>query len=257
MKETDNAAYRGVGFIPGRDMRFAHHCIELIRNGYERNAALDIQAAFFEPDDMPPIDGDDEVTVRDGKVTERGGNVPTITTSGAAHTSMTIIELPHTEAIKEATVGFRVATSGSRLYRPALRRPILPQRLFVRRSAIEPQGTILIDASGSMGDWDQVADWVRKAPFAQVAYYAGNGESEGWLYVYARGGFRASEIVRPPYGGNTVDGLALDWLMRQEPPRIMVTDRGFCDAADSEGQKMRLALLESRGEVTVANYKRE
>jgi hypothetical protein len=76
------------------------------------------------------------------------------------------------------------------------------------------------------------------------------------LYVYARNGFRAAAIVPPDNSGNTVDGLAIDWLMRQEGPRIMDTDRGFCDAADSEAQKMRLARLERLGEITVANYKR-
>jgi hypothetical protein len=169
---------------------------------------------------------------------------------------MDVIELPHTESIAEAVVGFRIATSGARIHRPALRKPILPQRLFIRRSAVEPAGTILIDASGSMGSWDQVAEWIRKSPFATVAYYAGDGSSHGWLYVYARNGFRAAAIVPPDNSGNTVDGLAIDWLMKQEGPRIMVTDRGFCDAADSEAQKMRLARLERLGEITVANYKR-
>jgi len=191
-----------------------------------------------------PGDGDGDI---------RGG-VKTPARNGAAkQPPMEIIELPHTEPIPEAVVGYRRATSGARLHRSSLRKPVLPQRLFLRRTPREPAGTILVDASGSMGDWDQVRQWCEKAPFGTIAYYAGNGRG-GKLFVYARDGKRAPEIVNPHMGGNTVDGPAMTWLLTQAKPRIMITDRGFCDAADSTLQVLRLENLERAGEIIVKDY---
>lgn len=231
-----------VGFTE-RECTFAHSVLTQVRRGREGKAAQMLQAAFFPPLDLP---------LPPGKKIRGGGG-------GAlkGQLTMEIIELRHSEAIPEAVVGTRVATSGSRLYRPALRKPVLPSRCFVRRSPQEPGGTILIDASGSMGGWDQVKEWCEKAPFGTVAYYSGDGCSKGWLYVYARNGMRAREIVEPDCQGNTVDGPAMDWLLKQEAPRIMVTDRAFCDVADSHVQVMRLENLEARGEITVLNYRKD
>jgi hypothetical protein len=180
-------------------------------------------------------------------------SIPIITMNGDDQPEMTIIELPKTEHCEGSAIGMRRATMGSRMYRPALRRPLLPQRLFLRRTPTEPGGTILIDASGSMGSFDVISQWAEKAPFGTIAYYAGNGHT-GRLWVYARDGRRAAKVAEPDHRGNTVDGPALTWLMMQPAPRIFVTDRGFCDATDSELQKARLAELERTGEVTVQNY---
>src|SRR4029077_3292808 len=122
-----------------------------------------------------------------------------------------------------------------------------------RRSPRQIDGTILVDASGSMGDFDQIKRWCELAPFGTIAYYAGNHRS-GKLFVYARNGKRAREIEDPRLGGNTVDGPAMDWLMSQAKPRLMITDRGFCGADDSIAQVARLEHLERLGEITVKDY---
>ena len=202
-----------------------------------------LQAAFFPPPPSPsPMVNGDVPTGKKIRPSDSGGQP-----------KMDIIELPHTEHIAEASVGTRLATSGSRLYRPALRRPILPQRMFVRRAAIEAGGTILVDASGSMGSWDQVKEWCEKAPFGTIAYYAG-WRARGGLYVYARNGKHAVDIVHPDGRDNMVDGPAIDWLLQQPGPRTMVTDRGFCGAWDSTAQIVRLATLEAAGEIKVVDY---
>jgi hypothetical protein len=239
-----------VGFTE-TEASFARRVYNLILNGKEGKAAEMLQAAFFPP---PPV-----IELPPGKKPGKG-KIPgdgKRATGSALGPKMEIIELPHTEAIEDAVVGTRIATSGARLYRPALRKPVIPSRCFVRRSPQEPGGTILVDASGSMGGWDQVKGWCEKSPFGTIAYYAGDGHSKGWLYVYARDGMRAREIVEPDSQGNTVDGPAMDWLMSQEAPRIMVTDRGFCDVADSMTQVVRLENFEARGEITVVNYNKD
>ena len=53
---------------------------------------------------------------------------------------------------------------------------------------------------------------------------------------------------------NTVDGPAIDWLLSQQGPYVMITDRGFCGSDDSEAQVHRLARLERQGKVAVHDY---
>lgn len=240
---------RKVGFADKFQLELARSACSFLsssrRTPREGRAAEMLETAFFPPLpelDLPEQDGNK----RTGKKIGRAVN-------SARGIKMEIIEMPHTEHIGEATIGTRIATSGSRLHRPSLRRPVLPQRIFIRRAPIEAGGTILVDASGSMGDWDNVRQWCEKAPFGTVAYYAGSGRG-GWLYVYARDGKRAHDILQPPACGNTVDGLAIDWLMQQPGPRIMVTDREFCGAPDSVAQVARLANLERNGDIKVVDY---
>lgn len=230
------------GFTDTNQRTFAKRIIHHLRLGNHRQAALEIEAAFFEP--PPMIEGDNNT--RSGK--KRPGR-----NGEYKQPKMDIIELKLTEIIPEAKRGYRRASSGSRLHRPSIRKPVLPQKLFIRRTPREVAGTILVDASGSMGDFSQVSDWCKKAPFGTIAYYAGNSRG-GTLYIYAKNGKRAAQIVDPSLGGNTVDGPAMDWLMTQPKPRLFITDRGFCGAADSEAQIMRLANLERRGEITVKDY---
>jgi hypothetical protein len=235
--------YENARYVTSQQRDFADSLISLMSRGKTKLAAQMMQEAFFPP-----------TTIEAPAPAKRNGK-KRLAEGSRDKPAMEIIELPHTEAIPEAAYGYRRATSGSRLHRPSLRKPILPQRLFVRRSPQEPHGTILIDASGSMGDWDEVTKWCELAPFGTIAYYAG-GSRDGWLYVYARDGKRAREIVEPERRGNTVDGAAIDWLMTQAKPRTMITDREFCGALDSEAQIVRLDQLERAGEITVKDYTR-
>jgi|SRR5215475_1947504 len=234
-------------FATRKQAEFAASVMAKLRRGKIAQAACDIQVAFFPPLDLPPG------SPGTGSGPRSGLKRPAQNGALLKQPNMDVIELPHTVTIQDAVVGYRKATSGARLHRPSLRKPVLPQRLFIRRSRQEPQGTILVDASGSMGDWSQVKRWCEKAPFGTIAYYAGNGR-KGWLYVYARNGKRAAKIVKPGGGGNTVDGPAITWLMSQAKPRLMITDRGFCDVADSQLQVMRLENLERMGEIKVLDY---
>lgn len=243
------SAVKAAGFAPGQE-RLALSVLAKLRTKKEAKAAALVAIAFGMAPKKPPF----RIAGGDGK----GGHipdpdVPVILFDGYEQPDMEIIELDKTEHVEGASIGERRATMGSRLYRPALRRPLLPQRLFIRRTPQEPGGTILIDASGSMGAMENIAKWVQRAPFGTIAYYAGNGR-EGWLWVFAREGRCAKKVAEPDSRGNTVDGPALTWLMQQPAPRIMVTDREFCDANDSTAQIARLSQLEGAGEVTVVNY---
>lgn len=230
---------------------FAKYVADLFRTGREKEAAELLQSVFFPPtcddgepgESRKPEPGEQTTLTRKKRGRDGGSNL-----------TMQVMELPHTEAIESAVRGYRVARSGRRLHRPAVRKPVLPARLFVRRDPIKPGGTILIDASGSMGPWDTVRKWCEHAPFATVAYYAGFDDEGGWLYVYARDGYRAAKLIETPGRDNTVDGLALDWLLAQPGPRYMVTDREFCGAEDSPAQIVRLANLEAAGVVKVLDY---
>lgn len=242
------------------DLELAKQACDFLLNDCTRTAARIIQSAFFDPpeetetDREPAEEGEGDA---DGEEEEEGDSEGEEGENSGIYTKdckMQVIELPHTETIQEATTGTRVATSGSRIFRPALRRPVLPARMFVRRSIVEPAGTILVDASGSMGSFALLEELCKASPFATVAYYAGNGRDGGWLYVYARGGMRAKEAIEPDGRDNTIDGLALDWLLKQDAPRVMVTDRGFCDVADSTAQAVRLERLEQAGLLTVREY---
>ena len=236
------------GFAPGQE-KLADIVLHYLRRKKEKLAAALIATAFdFKPKSPFRVPGG---AGKDGAIPDK--DIPPISFDGFKQPDMEIIELPKTEHVEGASIGERRATMGSRMYRPALRRPLLPQRLFVRRTPQEPGGTILIDASGSMGDMDNIAGWVQRAPFGTIAYYAGSG-SAGWLWIFAREGRCAKEVIHPPGRGNLVDGPAITWLMQQPAPRIMVTDREFCDARDSTAQIARLAQLEGAGEVTVLNY---
>jgi hypothetical protein len=229
------------------ERKFAADVIDLVQSGKEGKAAEALEKAFFPPPieiDLPPQKTKTKTKEKKKRPDKRGG---------MTCPPLEVIELPHNEAIEQAEIGLRLATSGARLYRPALRRPILPQRIFIKQTIRDPAGVILIDASGSMGSFEIVSKWVKRSPFATVAYYAGN-QNGGQLFIYARNGFRSHEMPRPKTRANAVDGKALDWLMSQDGPRVFITDREFCGASDSHLQIMRLDNLEKCGEVTVLDY---
>jgi hypothetical protein len=249
----DYKGYRGVKFSSRKLQDFAYEILGMIHQKAEKQAAETIHKAFFGPlIEIPegPISDRELEHDKPGYEIDEVEDDPVI-----AMPEMSIIELAHTERIPEAKIGYRVTTTGPRLHRPSIRKPILPQRLFVRKQPVKPAGTILIDASGSMGSWDRVREWVKASPFATVAYYAGGRDNTGQLFVYARNGKRSPTITAPDGGNNTVDGPAIDWLLTQKAPRIMVTDRGFCGAPDSHAQVIRLEHLERRGLIEVRNYK--
>lgn len=102
------------------------------------------------------------------------------------------------------------------------------KRVFARTKRL-PGGTLLVDDSGSMGlsaeELDRIIDML---PVATVAVYAGeDGLDGGEIRVVAQDGKRAvAEDLSTPYGGNGIDGPALEWLGEQNGPRIWITDGG-------------------------------
>lgn len=117
-------------------------------------------------------------------------------------------------------------------------------RLFERR---KQGGTVLIDASGSMGLSDQALyDIATIIPAGTVAYYSGKHDDWGhsfksgdgleteWighLVIYAHHGKirqeRKNEALPFRFLANLVDLNALMWLLKQPRPRWIVTDWGF------------------------------
>lgn len=245
------SSLKNAGFKYGDPMwKFAEQVLYEINSGNTKIAAELIQMAFFgpKPPDIRPPEGEG-----DGEDSgERTGEMHETYETGLEQPPMHIVELPLTERVPGAKVGKRRKVFGPRLHRPSLRRNPLPQRLFVKKSGRKAGGTILVDASGSMGSFDEIIPWMEKAPFGTIAYYSG-GTSDGELVIYARNG-RKADHFKHPHGGNTVDGPALDWLLQQPGPRIFITDRGFCGASDSYAQIVRLRELERQGVIKVFDY---
>lgn len=148
--------------------------------------------------------------------------------------------------------------TGSYLRRPD--RLISDQSIFAYSTRL-PSGSLLIDASGSMGDITstlcQIIDLI---PSVLIAAYGGD-DDRGYLRVVARNGRCVPKIVllvRPGRGMNVVDGPALQWLTRQAPPRIWVSDghvtgigdqvsgtlRNECQRICSEGDIVRVQSLQ-------------
>lgn len=113
-------------------------------------------------------------------------------------------------------------------------------KLFIARKDLgtDFRGTILIDASGSMGAEPQrLQALCRAIPSATVSYYSSgigplhrtHRHCQGSLVIYAHKGMRLSDDMRCPYhgGGNDVDAAALEWLLLQKAPYVLVSDREF------------------------------
>jgi hypothetical protein len=110
-------------------------------------------------------------------------------------------------------------------------RLLIDSRIFSRKRKMKG-GTVLIDASGSMGfSLDDLAAVIKEAPGATIAAYAGKSSSDwGHLVIAAKDGRMASvgdiHTALNFCEGNVVDGPALRWLAKQPGPRIWVSD-GF------------------------------
>lgn len=238
---------------------FASNILELINNGRHEEAAYILEEAFFGMEDKmdgdekpkPEGEGEGEGEGEIEDVDTEGGDTPENDFDSRYLAKMEVIELPLTQPTDHNDKGFRLATSGGRIYRPALRRPLLPQRLFIKTAPVAPGGAVLMDASDSMGVCTKVLlDCCIRAPAASIAVYSGNDVNAGTMYIFARDGNRA-ETLPEMDGGNSVDGPAMDWLMKQNGPRMFITDRGFCGSSDSTIRSIQLHTLEELGEITV------
>lgn len=117
----------------------------------------------------------------------------------------------------------RLTDAGSVIRRPE--RMLTDGMTFAqRRNARDVVGAVLIDNSGSMSfSSEQVEELMLAAPGVIVAHYSGGGS--GMLTIAAKDGKRVdTPDLEPRYGGNCVDGPALDWLGTQAGPRVWISD---------------------------------
>ena len=103
--------------------------------------------------------------------------------------------------------------------------------IFSRRVRRKAGGTVLIDASGSMGvSAENLTALLKLIPTATVAYYSGwDGTGKGKLAIYANGGLRYAGILprETLLGGNAIDLPAMRWLLKQTGPLHLVSDLSF------------------------------
>ncbi len=106
------------------------------------------------------------------------------------------------------------------------------KRVFHRTRKLEG-GTLLVDDSGSMGlTPEQLEEILDVVPLATVAVYAGRDQGDGGeIRIVAKDGKRAAteDLSIEEYGGNGIDGPALEWLGEQSYPRVWITDGGVTD----------------------------
>jgi hypothetical protein len=166
---------------------------------------------------------------------------------------------PFTDPCGDPNEGWALATTGSRIYRPALRRPVLPQRIFMKRRPVQPGGAIIIDASGSMRlGADDIIAIIDNAPMATVALYSGNDNEYapvGTIFVVSKDGFRRDRdsvvaYVNGRMHGNSIDLEAIEWLLQQGGPRTMVTDKVFCGSQYNSIAYAKLGEAERVGDIT-------
>lgn len=128
--------------------------------------------------------------------------------------------------------------------------------LFARRLRRKAGGTVVIDASGSMGATaENLTVLARLIPTATIAYYSGHANGHGTLAIYAHGGMRYSGQLPDEtlMGGNAVDLPAVRWLMANAKPWTLVSDLEFTGGVYGS-EIVAHALVEraqKRGELTV------
>ena len=111
-------------------------------------------------------------------------------------------------------------------------------------------GTILLDYSGSMYlSSDDIDGLLKNAPMATIACYVSNKEcKDGSLAIMAKQGRMIDnkcliEWCSRRGRGNVIDGPALYWLIKQEHPRIWISDGKVTGIGD---EFSRLLAMESK-----------
>ncbi len=110
-----------------------------------------------------------------------------------------------------------------------IHRYTVDKKIFARKQNIYG-GTILIDASGSMNfDGQDILDVMNEVPAVTIAMYnmtRWTGSNRGDIRIIARNGRRVNDEYLDYHcgGGNYIDLPALQWLGRQAPRRLWVSD---------------------------------
>ena len=118
------------------------------------------------------------------------------------------------------------------------------QRVFGRKRRKQAHGgSVLIDVSGSMGiDQNDVQKIIRSAPSATlVAIYAGHSNC-GYLRIVVKDGMMCDpNDLEFSCGANVVDVPSLDWLARQTPPRVWLSDGSVTGTNDQRSPEINAA----------------
>lgn len=107
--------------------------------------------------------------------------------------------------------------------------------------------SILIDGSGSMGlSYELLQAFLNEAPASTISVYRGLGSDGHIIHLAAKSKkITASDFVRAlrdTGGGNDVDLPALEWLARQRPPRIWISDGGVISMNGMGSTTCRICL---------------
>lgn len=176
--------------------------------------------------DFDALDREDKMLAEEHEEQQVGGAPPTVLTNQTDNwCKMTITEPKRTVRFPSKMRGraWKATDQGHVLRYP--HRWCADKTMFAAR-AQKPGGcTVLIDASGSMHfTGEQIFQVMKLMPAATIAAYNGN-DRVGELRILAKKGRRVDELLlKPRYGGNGVDGPALDWLSKQPGPRYWVSD---------------------------------
>jgi uncharacterized protein YlzI (FlbEa/FlbD family) len=143
------------------------------------------------------------------------------------------------------SVNLQSRLKNGRSYRPAdfgynpkyINRYCIDKKIF-KQKVTALGGTILIDASGSMSfDGQDILEVMQQLPAVTIAMYNGKSNT-GDLRIIAKNGKRVTEKYLDEHSGygNVVDGPALEWLGKQPPRRIWVSDMAVFGAhGDTNG----------------------
>ena len=163
---------------------------------------------------------------------------------------MDIVDVPKPEVLPGRLLSrHRASDEGS--YVRSMHRYAIDGKIFGTKTT-KPGGTIVLDGSGSMS-WGPQDMWnvLQHCPGATIAVYEGN-HGAGELRILARDGRICTKeaVEYRKWGGNDVDGPALQWLCEQEGPRIWVCDGGvIAPFGTPQAAKTQCATLCQLGDI--------
>jgi hypothetical protein len=233
-----------------------HQIIKLAKVDRSRAKAISMLTMLLE---SAPV----EDYEREGELpeTEGGELLMPVTHGEETDGKFRIIDLQPKSAYtaKEREISMKYAPDGVHLNATRFVNAIVQgdsKGLFSRRLRHKAGGTVVIDASGSMGATAQnLKQLAQQVPTATIAYYSGNDRGKGVLAIYADKGKRyAGELpVNTLQGGNAVDLQAVQWLLKHGKPWHLVSDLEFTGGILGS-EPIAHALVEravSRGELEV------
>ena len=111
-------------------------------------------------------------------------------------------------------------------------------------------GTILIDCSSSMGlSIGDITVFLNHAPMLTVAAYASNDDYKtGSLGIFIKNGMLANKASirdwhKSRSDGNVIDGPAIRWLIKQNRPRIWISDGQVTGIGDRRSDNLDLEIM--------------